>query len=224
MVCKNCAAMKNPARSLPLTLTALALLAGLAGLGTAPARAEKADRMKPLNIVAERQGSVDLVNQRTEFIGDVVLTKGTMLLRAAKVDVRETSDGYFQAYANGQAGQQVSFRQASDAPGESIEGAADQLEYDTRADTVRFLGNAVVRHMRGSLVANEVNGAVIVYDNRSEIFTLEGGPASPYPSGKVRVMMMPRTTGAAPAASAPAPAASSVPLQPSTILQPRKPS
>jgi len=179
MVCKNCAAMKNPARSLPLTLTALALLAGLAGLGTAPARAEKADRMKPLNIVAERQGSVDLVNQRTEFIGDVVLTKGTMLLRAAKVDVRETSDGYFQAYANGQTGQQVSFRQASDAPGESIEGAADQLEYDTRADTVRFLGNAVVRHMRGSLVANEVNGAVIVYDNRSEIFTLEGGPAWP---------------------------------------------
>ncbi len=217
--------MRNPALHFPRTLILSSLsLALLAGLAMAPARAEKADRLKPLNIVAERQGSLDVVNMRTEFIGDVVLTKGTMRLNAAKVDVRETSDGYYQAYANGQTGQQVTFRQASDVPGESIEGAADQLEYDTRADTVRFLGNAVVRHMRGSLVANEVTGAVIVFDNRSEVFTLEGGPASPYPTGKVRVMMMPRTTGPAPAASAPAPAASGVPLQPSTTLQPRKPS
>ncbi|MDN3918875.1 lipopolysaccharide transport periplasmic protein LptA [Roseateles violae] len=201
------------------TTIALSLL--LAATALVPARAEKADRLKPLNIVAERQGSIDLVNQRTEFIGDVTLTKGTMLLRADKVDVRETSEGYFQAYANSLTGRQVSFRQASDAPGETIEGAADQLEYDTRADTVRFIGNAVVRHLRGSLVANEVNGAVIIYDNRTEVFTVEGGPASPNPSGKVRVVMMPRNVGA-PAASAPASAASAVGLQPSPTLQPRK--
>jgi lipopolysaccharide export system protein LptA len=221
MVCKNCAFMLkrifHPALS--------SIVASLATLIAVPAWAEKADRMKPLNIVAERQGSVDLVNQRTEFVGDVVLTKGTMLLRADKVDVRETSDGYFQAYASSQTGKQVNFRQASDAPGEFIEGAADQLEYDTRADTVRFLGKATVRHLRGSQVANEVNGAVIVYDNRSEVFTVEGGAASPYPSGKVRVVMMPRAAASAPPPAAGASdAASGVPLQPSTALQPRKPS
>jgi len=218
MVCKNCAAMQKP-HLLPLRSITL----GLALLAVPMAWAEKADRLKPLNIVSERQGSIDLVNQRTEFIGDVVLTKGTLLLRAEKVDVRETSDGYYQAYANGQPGKQVSFRQASDTQGESIQGAADQLEYDTRADTVRFIGNAVVRHMRGSAVANEVTGAVIVFDNRSEVFTLEAGQASPYPNGRVRVVMMPRPE---PAASAPAPstAASGIPLRPSTTLQPRKPS
>jgi lipopolysaccharide export system protein LptA len=219
MVCKNCAAMQKKTSPLPLRTIALSL----ALLGMAPAWAEKADRLKPLNIVSERQGSIDLVNQRTEFIGDVVLTKGTLLLRAEKVDVRETSDGYYQAYASGQPGKQVSFRQASDTPGESIQGAADQLEYDTRADTVRFIGNAVVRHMRGSGVANEVTGAVIVFDNRSEVFTLEAGQASPYPNGRVRVVMMPRPE-ASPAASAPATAASGIPLRPSTTLQPRKPS
>lgn len=195
-------------------LLALALLA-------APALAAKSDRDKPINIVSERGGIVDVVKQRTEFNGDVVLSKGTMVLRAERLDVRETADGYYMAYASGAAGKPVTFRQARDVPGEFIEGSAEQLEYDSRADTVRFIGNAVVRRMRGAAVSDEVNGAVINYDNRSEVFSVEGGQNSPHPTGKVRVVMMPRAASAPePAASAPAP----LQLQPSTQLQPRKPS
>ena len=227
MVCKNCAAMKsNPAFRLP---TLSLLLAAL--LCAAPAQAEKADRLKPLNIASEHGGRIDVVNQRTEFNGDVVLSKGSMILRAERLDLRETSDGYYQAYASGQTGKQVKFRQARDVPGEAIEGAADQLEYDTRADTVRFVGNAVVRRTQGTIVADEVIGAVIVFDNRSEVFTVEGGPASPHPSGRVRMVMMPRNAPAAASAPGAAPAATDAPgvtpappLQPSLTLQPRKPS
>jgi lipopolysaccharide export system protein LptA len=94
---------------------------------------------------------------------------------------------------------------------------ADQLEYDTRSDSVRFIGNAVVRRTRGTQVADEVAGAVIVYDNRTEVFTLEGGSSSPHPTGRARVVMMPRVQPADGAASAPA-----LPLQPSPALPPRK--
>lgn len=221
MVCKNCAAMtSHPTLRIPALSLLLAAL-----LCAAPAWAEKADRLKPLNIASERGGRVDVVNQRTEFNGDVVLSKGSMVLRAEKVDMRETSDGYYQAYASGETGKQVKFRQARDVPGEAIEGAADQLEYDTRADTVRFVGNAVVRRTQGTQVAEEVTGAVIVFDNRSEVFTVEGGSASPHPSGRVRMVMMPRTPPAASDAAASAPAAPAPqPLQPSLTLQPRKPS
>ena len=229
MFCKNCAAMPTIPSRQPPSLSRLLMLAGLcAAVCVAPAQAEKADRLKKLVIASNQGGTIDLVKQSTEFNGDVVLSKGTMLLRAEKVDVRETSDGYFQAYASGQTGKQVSFRQARDVPGEAIEGSADQVDYDTRADTVRFVGNAVVRRTQGTQVVSEVTGAVIVFDNRSEVFTVDGGPASPQPTGRVRMVMMPSTPAAETKAkpAAPADSASSPPpaLQPSLTLTPRKPS
>ena len=201
-----------PSRLLPL-LVALTAFA---------AHAEKADRSKPMVFTADKQGRLDGVNQRTELVGDVIITQGTLQLRAEKVDVRETRDGYHQAFASGAAGQPVSFRQSLDKPGEAIDGVADQLEYDTRTETVRFIGNAKVRSSRGATVMDEVTGAVIVYNSRTEVFTLEGGSASPNPNGRTRIVMMPRQQPADAAASAPQPG---LPLQPSTtITPPHKPS
>lgn len=219
MVCKKHAFMTLSPFSPPslrrhLLLPALALL-----LSVGAAMAERADRDKPINIDYDR-GGVDLVKQRTEFSGNVVLTKGSMQLRAEHMDVRETADGYKQAYANGATGKPVRFRQARDVPGEFIEGWADQVEYDTRSDTMRFIGNAVLRRLRGSTVADEVAGAVIHYDNRSEVFSIEGGQASPHPAGRGRVVMMPRAASAPPAASS----EPAIPLQPSLNLRPRQPS
>lgn len=194
-----------------LSLLLLALVA------TGSAVAEKADRNKDFVITADRHGVIDGVVQRTELNGNVVLSKGSLLLRAEKVDLRETRDGFHQANASGAPGKPVSFRQNRDTPGESIDGVADQLEYDTRTDTVRFVGNAKVRRMRGTVVADEVTGAVIVYNNRTEVVTLEGGSASPNPNGRVRIVIMPRGPAAEGAASAPP-----LPLQPSSQLPPGK--
>ncbi|MCV2353651.1 lipopolysaccharide transport periplasmic protein LptA [Paucibacter sp. B2R-40] len=211
---RRCAAVLLP------RLAGMAVALGaLLPLAAGPAWAEKADHLMPLNIASEKGGSVDVANQRTEFLGDVVLSRGSLVLRAERIDLRETGDGYYQANASGKTGKQVSFRQARDVPGEAIEGSADALEYDTRSDSVRFLGNAVVRRTQGSKVADEVTGALIVYNNRSEVFTAEGGAASPHPSGRVRVVLMPRGAAAAEASAA----ASAVPLQPSQTLQQRKP-
>ncbi len=190
-------------------------------LAFSAAQAEKADRLKPFVFSSDKTGLVDAVNQRTELLGNVIITKGSLLLRAEKVDVRETRDGYHQAFASGANGQPVSFRQARDIPGEAIDGVANQLEYDTRTETVRFIGNATVRRLRGTAVAEEVTGAVIVYNSRTEVFTLEGGTASPNPNGRTRIVMMPRVQPGDDAASAPA---APLPLKPSTTLQPGKPS
>lgn len=197
----------------PLILIAIALAAG-------PALAEKADRLKPMVFTAEKRGQLDGVNQRTELFGNVIITKGTLMLRAEKVDVRETRDGYHQAYASGAGGQPVSFRQARDVPGEAIEGVADQLEYDTKTETVRFIGNATVRRTRGTTVADEVTGAVIVYDSRTEVFALEGGNASPNPNGRVRMVLMPRAQPDAPASAPESAPPATLPLQPSTTITP----
>jgi lipopolysaccharide export system protein LptA len=216
MACKNCAAM-NPPRLLlnPRRLLqswAPALLAG--ALATLPAWAEKADRDKPLNIVSERGGLHDAAKQLTEFSGKVILTKGTMQLSAETLSVRERSDGFVLAIAQGREGEPVSFRQARDVPGESIAGTAGQVEYDARTDTVRFSGAAIVRILRGSLVLREISGAVLVYDNRSERVSVEAGQTSPNPRGGVRMTIMPREA-AAPASAIPLQAVPPVPRNPS---------
>jgi len=206
MACNFRAAM--PRHLIPLALV----------LAVSAAQAEKADRLKPIVLTSERQGRIDSVNQRTELFGNVIITKGSLMLNADRVDVRETRDGFHQAYASGTSAKPVSFRQARDVPGEAIEGVADQLEYDTRTETVRFIGNAKVRRTRGATVADEVTGAVIVYDSRTEVFALEGGNASPNPNGRVRMVLMPRSE---PDAAASAPTAA-LPLQPSTTITPPK--
>lgn len=209
MACNFRAAMTS--RLAPLLL---ALVAGFA-------HAEKGDRLQPLTLSSDKGGSVDNVNRSRELLGNVIITQGSLLLRAEKVDVRETRDGYVQAFASGVAGKPVSFRQARDTPGEAIEGQAEQLEYDTRTETVRFLGNARVRTTKGTAVLDEMSGASIVYNSRTEVVTFEGGTSSPNPNGRTRIVVMPPVRPGEDAASAP-PAA--LPLKPSTTLQPGKPS
>src|SRR5207245_5762963 len=66
-----------------------------------PAHAEKADRTKPLNVVADREGNFDLLKQVIVFSGNVTITKGTIVIKADRVEVRERPDGYKTAIAFG---------------------------------------------------------------------------------------------------------------------------
>ena len=195
-------------------LAACSILCGL--LGTA--QAERADRSKPLVIEADRPGTLDLQRQVMVFNGNVNISQGTMVIRAERVEMREAADGYRTATAIGSAGKPASFRQKRDGVDETVEGVADRIEYDSRAETLRFVGNGAVRRLRGTVTADEIIGALIVWDAAGEVFSVAGGAASPAnPSGRVRAVISPR----AEAASAPA-AAASEQLQPSRALGDRR--
>jgi lipopolysaccharide export system protein LptA len=204
--------------------TALRWLAwGLAGAlcaGGPAAHAEKADRFKPLNVEADLPGKIDLLNQFVVFNGNVVVTKGTMAIRAARIEVRETPDGYHTAFAIGSAGKPATFRQKRDGVDEYIEGEAERLEYDARTDTVRFVNRASVRRLRGATVADEISGNLVTYDSVSEVFSVSGGATTPNnPSGRVRAVLTPKEGSAAAAAAASAANAGSTPaLRPSPAL------
>ena len=131
----------------------------LAALAAA-AQAEKADRSKPMMVEADQPGTVDLQRQVVVFNGNVVITQGTMVIRADRIELRETPDGYRAASAIGSAGKPASYRQKRDGVDENVEGAADRIEYDGRADTLRFVGNGAVRRLRGGTVADEITGGV----------------------------------------------------------------
>ena len=200
--------MKTP--SLPLLLAAALLC--LAGL----AHAEKADRNKPMNIEADSLRYDDL-KQVSVFTGRVVLSKGTIQIRADRLEVHQDPDGYQFGVATGSADKLAFFRQKREGLDEFMEGEGETITYDGRADTVTFSRKAVLRRLRGSTVADEISGATIVYENLTDLFSVDGvaknAPSGALGSGRVRVMLTPK-----PEAAVSAPAAAPVPLKPSATL------
>jgi lipopolysaccharide export system protein LptA len=193
----------------------VALLGLLAAVG---AQAERADRTKPLTMEADRPCTVDLLRQVSVCSGNVVIAQGTLVIRADRIELRELPDGYRTATAIGAPGKPAAYRQRRDGGEEELEGSAERLEYDARNDTVRLVGSAQVRRLRGGVAAEDIQGSVIVWDNAAELFSVQGGAATPSnPGGRVRAVLSPRAEPASAAGAAPAAS-----LQPSTSLGERR--
>jgi lipopolysaccharide export system protein LptA len=195
-LCKIRAFMKS--LTFPLFLIAALVLAG--GL----ARAETADRDKPMNVQADAL-RYDEQKQTSVFSGRVVLTKGSILIRGARIDVRQDAQGHQFGLVSADPGQVAFFRQKREGLDEFIEGEGESIEYDGRADTVRFDNNARLRRYRGATLNDEFSGHVIVYNNSTEVFTIDGSPAnagSSTPAGRVRAILTPKPALQTPATSA----------------------
>ncbi|WP_309679884.1 lipopolysaccharide transport periplasmic protein LptA [Polaromonas sp.] len=201
-------------------LSALILVAALAGATALPAAAEKADRDKPMNAEADALRYDDL-KQTSVFTGNVVITKGTTIVRGAKVDVSQDPEGYQLAIAVAAPGKLAYYRKKRDGVDEYIEGEGERIEYDSRADLVKFIRNAVVRRYVGATLADETTGALIVYDNNTDVFTVDGGAqnrSAANPTGRVRAMLSPRAPPPAPGAVTSPPVGPVPGLRPSTTL------
>lgn len=195
-----------------LTIAACLCLSGVA-------QAEKADRSKPMNVEADSLRYDDL-KQVSVFTGRVVLTKGSIVIRGDRLEVRQDPDGYQFGVATGSADKPAFFRQKREALDEFIEGEGETITYDGKADTVTFARKAQLRRLRGSTLADEITGGNIVYENLTDRFSVDGvankGPAGALGStGRVRVMLTPKPE---PSASAPA-ATDATRLKPSSTLE-----
>lgn len=197
-----------------LTRAFLLLMATLAIFGGA-VQAETADRNKPMNVESDALRYDDL-KQTSVFTGRVVLTKGTILIRGARVDVRQDADGYQFGLVTADPGKQAFYRQKREGLDEFIEGEGEVIEYDGRADTVKFIGKAQLRRYRSTTLNDEMTGAVILYNNITDVFSIDGAvaKASPgVPAGRVRAMLTPT-----PDASA-KPANGTSPVLPAPVLR-----
>ena len=177
-----------------------------------PAHAERADRTKPLNIEADRV-TVDDAKQTATFEGNVVMTQGTLTIRGDRMIVQQDADGFKYGVAYGNL---ASFRQKREGHDEYIEGYAERLEYDSKADTMQMFDRAYLKKSN-----DDVRGSYISYDATSEFFRVVGGgkqAATPgNPDGRVRAVIQPKSKDK-PAAGAP-----SLPLKPaSDVAHPRE--
>ncbi|MGA8005361.1 MAG: lipopolysaccharide transport periplasmic protein LptA [Burkholderiales bacterium] len=189
-------------RSLLALARAFAAAVALAALQAPPnAYAEKADKDKPTEIESNRMTS-DEARRMSIFDGNVVLTKGTLVVHADRLVVRQDADGFQHVTATGNP---VRFRQRADSKdgkeGAWIEGEAKRMEFDEREDKLELFDDA-----RVSRDKDVVRGNFISLDQRSGFYSVTGGADAP--QGRVRAVLQPKTEppAAAPGAS-PAPGA-----------------
>jgi lipopolysaccharide export system protein LptA len=101
--------------------------------------AEKADRDKPLNAQADALKYDDL-KQTSVFTGNVIITKGTIAMRGGRVDVRQDPQGFQFATIASNGSIQAYFKQKREnGVDEWIEGVADTIEYDGKADKIKLI-------------------------------------------------------------------------------------
>ena len=149
-----------------------------------PALAEQADSTKPTQIEANRM-SADDARRMNVFEGNVVVTRGTLNIRADRIVVRQDKDGNQYATATGNP---VRFRQRQDAKppekeGAWMDGEARRIEIDDKAGKVELFESARVN--RGG---DEVTGDYILVDQKSDFFTVTPGKGE----GRVRATLQPK--------------------------------
>ncbi|MGE5946926.1 MAG: lipopolysaccharide transport periplasmic protein LptA [Betaproteobacteria bacterium] len=182
----------------------LAILAALSGA----AHAERADRDKPLQLEANTL-SIDDAKKVQILEGDVVVIKGTMVLRADKVVVTEDQYGFQKGVATGGKDGLARIRQKREGREDYVDGEAERIEYNTGSEIAEFFRRAWVKSGE-----DQVRGDYIWYDGVSEKYLVTAGVkggAKGTPS-RVRAIIQPKSKpqDGAPAAGLelkPAPAA-----------------
>ena len=198
-------------------LRGVRLLMLAVGLAPSLAPAERADRNQPTLIVADHQ-TVDDLKQLSVFTGHVVLTKGTIRVTGERMEYREDPEGYQYAVVTAGQDSTATFHQRRDPtrPGveETIDGVAERIEYNNRADTVKLFTHAVVRRYENGTMRDEFTADQITYDARTSHYDLIGSGSGP--DARVKSRIAPRLDESAPPsapASVPSGASSAKPAE-----------
>jgi len=202
------------------------LLAIALGAAAFAAGAETADPEKPINFSADK-GDLNYETKLGKLDGNVVLTQGTITVRADRLSFKQNPDNSMQVTAFGNP---VTFRQKRDGVDEYYEGYAQRVEYDGARDQLELHDRALLK--RGT---DEIRSNYISYNAKTELFKAEGRPDTPAaaaadngPGARVRGQFQPREgqnpiakatdkaapEKAAPKAAAPAAAPQPLPLRP----------
>ena len=149
---------------------------------------EEADRDKAIEIESDTM-TVDDAKSISIYKGDVILTQGTLIIRANELTVREDSQGFQHSTA---IGKPTTFKQKREGRDDYIEGRAERIEYDGHMDKVHLYSGASVK--RGN---DTVFGDYIMYDTNAEFAqalsgTTKNENGDEVKKGRTRVIIKPK--------------------------------
>ena len=162
----------------------VALACAVSPLG---AHAEKADKDKPVNFSSDT-GGANYEQKTGSLRGNVVLTQGTLTIRADRIDFRQNPDNSISATVYGNP---LSFRQKKDGADEYYEGYAQRAVYDGQKEFLELFDRALLKQGQ-----DEIRSNYISYNTSTGVFTAEGRPDQPGaiqgPGARVRGTFQPR--------------------------------
>lgn len=175
-----------------------------------PALAERADRNKPVELEADRV-TVDDKSQTQIFEGGVRLNQGTLQLRGERLEVLQDDAGFQRGTVLGNSNALAWFKQKREGREDFVEGQAERIIHDSKNEVTEFIGKAWVKNG-----ADEVSGPYIRYDGKTQNYQVnnQGAGAKPVAGdsgGRVRAVIQPKNSSAAPAAGNPPTAAPAAP-------------
>jgi lipopolysaccharide export system protein LptA len=179
--------MKTSPRILLAPLLLLVLACGAHAAPPAPAPEE------PDTQILSDSLQYDDINKTSTFTGNVVLTRGTMSLRADKLVTREDSQGNQQGTATAGAGHLVTVRQENPAKFETLVATGQRAEYDGASGNITLTGQATVTRLICGEAFDNVRGARIVYHQKTGTYEAFGGQNSAAADGRVRSLAQPQS-------------------------------
>jgi lipopolysaccharide export system protein LptA len=142
------------------------------GLFTIPAHAERADKDKPIALSSDK-ALFDDVKQIYYLEHNVLLIKGSLIIKGEKAEVKIDPEGYQFVTIFAKPGEQASLRQKRDTGfNDFIEGFAELIEYDGKTDIAILQKQARMNQISGTRVTDQLNGDKIHYDGNTEKYNV----------------------------------------------------
>lgn len=164
-------------------LTAL-LLAGLllALYPAVRALALGSDREQPMSVEADR-ANIDNRNEVSTYLGNVIVTQGSLRITADKLTVYSRERTLEKMYATGKP---ATYRQRPDGKQQDVNGRGLRIEYFADSDTAIFIDDAMLEQENNTFKSDR-----ILYDVAHD--KVDAGKASG--GDRVRILLQPRANG-----------------------------
>ena len=143
------------------------------------ALALKDDTNQPINIVSDNQ-SLDMSNRVVTFTDNVVITQGSIVVKANKVIITRPEENSKKKDTVEAFGNPVTFHQMMD-DGKPVDGKANKVFYDLATEFLTLTGNAELKQLD-----SKINGNVITYDVKKQQLKANGSSGS-----RVKTVLIP---------------------------------
>ncbi len=173
----------------PLTLTltriarfklcsALFVLSAL--LPTRTVLALESDKAQNTQIDADQMTYSETKAQKVNtFSGNVMLTRGTLIIKGDKLIFSEESSGKQLAAMEGKPASFKQQRESKDSNLLMITGQANRIEYNAQANQIILQGNASIIKTSNDQITEQISGNQITYEQTTEFLSVDSSGKTP---------------------------------------------
>jgi lipopolysaccharide export system protein LptA len=159
--------------SAPKTIATLLILLSFS---IPSAYAEKADQDKPIVLEAEKV-SVNDVQQIYDLEGEVLLTKGSILITGEKGNIKVDAQGYEYVDVQASPKATASFRQRREGPvDEFTQGSGQSVLYNAKTEVLTLTGDASLKRLLNMQMLDQLRGWKIDYDDVKQVYKVYPPP------------------------------------------------